>query len=357
MKNKKNILFMTLGNTITASSRTRVYNYKPLLEKEGFRVTVIPYNSAVDIRLNALNKYPGIMIKLVNRINHLFKCALYMLVASRYDIVCLQRVLVPVFVYKKIRAGAKHVIFDFDDAIYLADKLGQAPAGKDKFLNRFNYIIRTADRVIVSNESLRERALEFNRNVAVIPTPVDTHKLTPRAKEDREKITIGWIGSPWVSNFIKPLKGVFESLYKEYPFLKIKLVGASDINGWNAETEVKKWSLEDEVTDLQDFDIGIMPLGMDEWCKGKSGYKLLQYMAVGIPCVASAVKSSQELIKDGVNGFLAGSDKDWRDKLERLIKDSDLRARMGMEGRKVVEQAYSYNRNFSQLLSLMNDLS
>ena len=92
---------------------------------------------------------------------------------------------------------------------------------------------------------------------------------------------------------------------------------------------------------LQDFDIGIMPLADDEWSRGKGGYKLLQYMAIGIPCVASPVGTNNRIILEGINGFLSSSEDEWMKKLSLLIENSDLRYRMGIAGRKIAEENYS----------------
>lgn len=354
MKRKKRVLFITIGPEITASSRIRAYNYKPLLQARGFSVRIIPYNIAADAKMNVLDKKPVWAIKAANKINHMFKCFLYTVIAPRYDVIYIQRALLPVFISRILKRRCGRLIFDFDDAIYLYDRL-QKRAGSRKFSVRFENVLRSADRVVVSNKTLKEAALKLNPNVSIVPTPVDTEKFMPveRRGTNGEKLVVGWIGSPWAARYVEPLKEVFENLHKKYPSLELRLIGARPFYGWKVPVDAKQWILEGEAAELRNFDIGIMPLGRDEWCKGKSGYKLLQYMAAGVPCLASAVEISRELINDGVNGFLADSDAQWRDRLERLIQDRGLRLKMGAAGRKLVEEGYSYKTNLALLEAVL----
>lgn len=353
----KKILFITTGTKITASSRARVYNYKPFLEKTGFTVTIIPYNCFIDARLNAMNKKRGLIIKLINKINHFFKCLVYITIVSLYDVVFLQRVLLPRGVFKFIRVLSKNIIFDFDDAIYLADRWNSFFLNRHKFFKRFQYILKTSDCVIVSNEALKEVASKFNSNVIILPTPVDTQRLTPKSQRYCDgRVVIGWIGSPEATSYVQPLKRIFEALAKRYPFLKMTLVGAASLPDWGIDMTIKQWSLEEEVKDLQSFDIGIMPLDDDEWSSAKGGYKLLQYMAVGIPCVASAVGINKEIITEGITGFLVTTPEDWLEKLSILIEDPKLRTRIGAEGRKKVQALYSYQSNITKLISVLRNV-
>jgi len=122
--------------------------------------------------------------------------------------------------------------------------------------------------------------------------------------------------------------------------LVLKIIGGT-YNPIGIHTNNIKWSLDTELAEMSEFDIGIMPLPDDEWAKGKCGLKALQYMAMGIPCVASPVGVNTEIIQDGVNGFLAKDEKEWIEKLSLLIKNSELRQRLGKAGRKTVEERYS----------------
>ena len=102
-----------------------------------------------------------------------------------------------------------------------------------------------------------------------------------------------------------------------------------------------KWSAEEEVNILNSFDIGIMPLPDDEWAKGKCGLKALSYMSLEIPTIVSPVGVNTEIIQQDVNGFLASTDQEWFQVLEKLIDEAELRERIGKAARKTVIEKYS----------------
>lgn len=356
MKNKK-VIFLTTGTDITASSRVRVYNYKPLLENYGFRITIIPYNSSMDSEFNVLNNKRDMLIKSVNKLNQFFKCWLCIIIAPRYDVFYIQRVLLPEWVLGLIRFLSRKIIFDFDDAIYLADKWNKSFFDKRKFTKRFERVLKLSDHVVVANHNLREVASRFSKRVTVLPTSVDTDKLVPKTGRYSDgKILIGWIGSPWAVRYLEPLVDIFRAISKKYKFLKFSLIGISIAPDWGIDISAKEWSLESELEDLNSFNIGIMPLGEDEWSAGKSGYKLVQYMSVGIPCVASPVGINKEIVEEGVNGFLAKTPEEWLEKLSILIENEALRKSMGAKGREKAEKCYSYRANVIKLMDVLASL-
>jgi len=114
------------------------------------------------------------------------------------------------------------------------------------------------------------------------------------------------------------------------------------------------WTLDKDIANFQDLDIGLYPLPDDEWVKGKTGFKTMQYMSVGIPCVVSNVGANISIVKDGVNGFLVNSNEEWYDRLEQLINDIDLRNRLGEEGRKTIVGDYSVHSNFFKMYKIFN---
>ena len=118
----------------------------------------------------------------------------------------------------------------------------------------------------------------------------------------------------------------------------------------------KQWDFEDEIQDLHSLDIGLMPLIDDPWSRGKCGFKLLQYMASGIPSVSSPVGVNKEIIKDGVNGMLATEESEWIEKITMLIKDANLRNSIAKRGRKRVVENYSLDENSKELITLFNKL-
>ena len=191
----------------------------------------------------------------------------------------------------------------------------------------------------------------------MIPTTIDTdyHKKSFLKKESR--ICIGWTGShttikhfEYALSFLKKLKDKYDDK------IFFKVIG--DETYHNAELGINgiAWNKENEIKELSSFDIGIMPLPDDEWAKGKCGLKGLQYMALEIPCVMSPVGVNCEIISDGINGFLAGKEEEWVEKISLLIDNPELRKKIGAEARKTVEEKYSVNSQKEKYLCLMKEL-
>jgi glycosyltransferase involved in cell wall biosynthesis len=166
---------------------------------------------------------------------------------------------------------------------------------------------------------------------------------------------VGWIGSPTTTPYLASLGDVLREAGRRRPFL-MRVSGSSEdftLPGVNVRHE--PWTLAREVELFNTCDIGVYPLTDDEWSRGKCGFKAIQFMACGVPVVASPVGVNKDIIEDGVNGFLASSQAEWVDKLERLIADPALRARLGAAGRKTIEQRYSLTVQGPHMADLLRD--
>jgi len=278
----------------------------------------------------------------------------------RYDLVIVHRELFPlglkVFLRRLRKTGAQ-VVYDYDDAMFLPQRQGRWLLGKLESTNSVKEIMALSNLVIAGNDFLAEYARRYNRNVTVLPTPVDTGKFRPHNSQgSADHCTIGWIGSHTTVKYLYSLRSIFEQLTKTHSF-ELKVVGASfslSVNGVHVRQQ--GWSLAQEVSDFQSCDIGVYPLWDDEWSKGKCGFKAIQFMAVGVPVIASEVGVNREIIQDGVNGFLAASEQEWCDKLLLLLKNPELRRKLGLAGRKTVEERYSVSVNAPKLLQSLQDV-
>ncbi|MDP3789851.1 MAG: glycosyltransferase family 4 protein, partial [Candidatus Omnitrophota bacterium] len=196
--------------------------------------------------------------------------------------------------------------------------------------------------VIAGNNYLKDFALQFNKNAVVMPSSVDTEKYKPVPCEaDKSQIVIGWIGSNTTETFLYDLEETFVSLSDKYKNLVFKIVGAKFQSHELKNVVNKEWALSEELSDLQSFDIGIMPMPDNLWTKGKCGFKAILYMACGIPVVASPVGANLEIIDDGTSGFLARDNKEWTDKLSALIENASLREKIGKNAREKIIKKYS----------------
>jgi len=195
--------------------------------------------------------------------------------------------------------------------------------------------------VMVGNPYLAEYARRVNPNVTVIPTTIDLNKYEVReADPAKEYPVIGWTGSFSTVQHLDTLRGALEKLARRERF-KLRVIGTPQYQIEGVEVEAMPWRAQSEIEDLAPCDIGIMPLPDDKWSKGKCGLKALQFMALGIPTMCSPVGVNTEIIQDGENGFIAGTEDEWVEKLAQLIRSNDLRQRIGLAGRRTVEQKYS----------------
>jgi glycosyltransferase involved in cell wall biosynthesis len=323
------ILF--LANRVEgAGSRYRFLQYIPYLEKQGWSVEArtIPRRFPERMRLFAS--------------------------LGSFDVVFLHRRLFSLIEWHVFRRAAGKVVFDFDDAVMFRDSKRGRPGSVLRRL-KFKRTVRESDRVVAGNAYLEGMALSYNRNVTVIPTSIDMDRYVPKAGADNDgTVTLGWIGSASTAFYLEQIRGVLDKIYMRHPNTRLKIVSDRFCDLDAMPVEKKMWSREEEIADLHSFDIGLMPLTDDPWSRGKCGFKLLQYMAVGVPPVCSPVGVNREIVTHGVNGFHAMSESEWLESLGNLIRESGLRRRLGGEARRTVEERYSLDVNAPRLAAAIS---
>jgi L-malate glycosyltransferase len=285
---------------------------------------------------------------------------------SRYDVVYVFMWVTPfgTSIFERMTRGlARKLIFDVEDNVLIEQKLPKAynPNVIAQLIKgpwKARYLIETADHVITSSPFLNEFCLDVNRlkRCTYISSSVDTDRFIPTVKprEDRA-LTIGWTGTFSSKIYLDMLRGVFQRLAKRRSF-KLKVIGNFDYDLDGVDLEVVQWTLEREVEDLQTFDIGVYPLPMDDWVLGKSGLKAIQYMAFGLPIVATAVGTTPMLIENEVNGLLVKSEDEWITALERLLDDGALRRRLGAAARESAVANYSTKVIARQYRNVLKDV-
>ncbi|MFH1508136.1 MAG: glycosyltransferase family 4 protein [Candidatus Omnitrophota bacterium] len=338
-----------------ASNRYRVDQFLPYLTKRGIEYTVHPFWSPEAFRIlyvkgHYLKKTFYLVRGVFFRIGDIF-------LIYRYDLVFVHREAFPIgpaFLETILYLLRKPFVFDFDDAVFLP-----VSSRSNYFIQRFKNnakipgIIGMSRAVLAGNDYLAGFARKYNPNVYVIPTVIDTDKCVVKKKGSVSSIVVGWTGSDTTLDFLKPMEPVFRVLSNQFDGLRFKIIGGDpDFNALPNVISIP-WSLSDELNQISSFDIGIMPIPDDPWTRGKCGFKAILYMSMEIPCVCSAVGVNKSIIKDGVNGFLASTEKEWIDKLSLLIEDAKLREKIGQAGRKTVEEGYSlkaYSGKFVDIL-------
>jgi glycosyltransferase involved in cell wall biosynthesis len=341
-----------------ASTRQRLLQYIPALEAAGFRVEFEPLlgndyvRSLVDgggfSRLDVARSY--------------FKRMRALLSGPGADIVWIYAELFPYlpgWIERLALSRSRTIVYDFDDAFFHTYGASSNPLVRGLLGRKFEPLLQRAAACSCGNAYLLDYATRFCRRSIILPTVVDTDLYKPRTSqtEPNGPLVIGWIGSPSTWGYLLPILPLLAELSRERG-VRVRVVGA----GAQAEKErfpgldLVEWAESREVADVQAMDIGIMPVPDDFWAKGKSGYKLIQYMACGIPVVASPVGVNRDIVAHGTSGFQATSLSEWRASMIELIEDADLRARMGSAGRKRAEEEYSLTVQAPRLISLLKSV-
>jgi len=345
------LLYFSKTSFIGPSSRYRIYQYIPYLREAGIEVTICPlfkegWFLILDMRRSPLRTAAKALyaaVRFTVRVWDLLK-------VGRYDLYCFEHQAfpyLPAFLEKIAKRINPHMLVEFDDAIFLTPLHG----------GKIPKLIAMSQHVIVGNGYLRDYALQFNPHVSVIPTVVDIERYKPRKDYRAQgKVNIGWVGLAYNLPYLKQLERTFQTLKSEAGDFIFSVICSHGLTMKGVETVFKPWSYDNEMEAIRSLDIGIMPLADDEWAKGKCGLKVLQYMACGVPVVASPVGVNQDIIKDGENGFLASSYNEWLEKLILLVQNEELRRKLGQKGRKTVEDHFSLKRWGPKVASLYKSL-
>jgi glycosyltransferase involved in cell wall biosynthesis len=307
----RNILFFT--HDIPAGKNPhgyRIQQYFPFLEERNFKVTMMTTGTPLRALIKQLRSA---------------------------DVLYIQRVLPHLLKYYLFRRFARKIVYDFDDAVILGSR-GESRTRR----SRFKRMVMGADAVLCGNRFLMDQALAYRADrVFCVPTVVDTDEYPVKRHESNgEGRVVGWVGTSSTLKYLLEIEEAFSTLaVSEKVYLKV--VADKPPETRSERVIFEEWSPEGEKVSLQSFDVGIMPVRDDLWSQGKCGAKLLQYMASGLPSISHPVGVAKQIIVDGVNGFLRNDVVGWRDALERLLADRELRAAMGEAARETVERDYS----------------
>jgi glycosyltransferase involved in cell wall biosynthesis len=333
------VLVLSRYGRLGASSRLRSYQYLPFLESRGIEVKVAPlldddyiiglYSGKVPI-MSVLRSY-------VTRLG-------VMLQRKRFDVVWVEKEMLP-WLPGWCEFGffphGQSMMVDYDDAVFHRYDQHQFSWVRVLLGKKIDTVMRRADLVIVGNDYLGDRARQAGaRRVELLPTVVDAVRYAVAASAMDGPVTIGWIGSPSTAKHLLPVVPVLLEIV-ESRGARVVAVGANPGQLQGLPIEVRPWSEQSEVSDIQQFDIGIMPLPDEPFERGKCGYKLIQYMACGKPVVASPVGVNSVIVREGVEGLLPIELSQWGEALLKLCDDPSLRKRLGAAGRKRVEAEYS----------------
>ena len=242
------------------------------------------------------------------------------------------------------------LIFDFDDAVFLSYPRGTRA------------LCQAADFVFVANEFLAEYARRFSKKVFVLPTSIDLDVYRrPKVATSKPSVpVIGWIGTPSNFGYLRLLTRPLLRLRRSHDFVLTLITDQSQRHRLDLPEDlplrIVPWTLDDFVENLTTFDVGVCPLPDEPWTRGKSGYKVLEYMALEIPPVASPVGRIADLITPGVDGVLAGTEEEWHAHLRELLENPKLRVEMGRAARKTVEARFSMDAVAREIVGHLDEL-
>src|SRR5436190_10996990 len=282
---------------------------------------------------------------------------------NKYDIIFIFRdaLMTGSTFFEKRFAGSKaKLIFDFDDAIWLQNV---SDANKKlsflKDAGKTGTIIRLCDMVFAGNQYLKDYASQFNNNIVIVPTTIDTDLyVSKRKNNDSPVVCIGWSGSfSTIQHFALAIPALRRIKDKYGDKVKFKIIGDGRYYCEELKTQGVPWIAATELEDLSEIDIGVMPLPDDEWAKGKCGLKGLQYMALGIPTLMSPVGVNSEIIQNGVNGYLPSTEDEWVDMVSLLVENKDCRIKIGSAGRQTVIDRYSVHAWKDKYVEYFNRLT
>lgn len=335
-----NALFLTRYGRLGASSRYRFIQYEQALTNEGIDCHFEPL---LDDEYLA-NRYNGKKSGVMKFSTAAFRRLSTILKSQKYDVVVLQgeaMPYVPAVLERYLSWIGVPYVVDFDDAIFHYYDKNPRWLIRTLLGRKIAKVVRRSACVFAGNDYLADYAKQAGANsIELVPTVVDFDRYSA-AETDSTDFTVGWIGSPGSSRYLSGVAGALEEIGRQQGTC-LRLVGAgSDFQIQGIATVKVPWSEETEVQCMHNFNVGIMPVPNDPWARGKCGLKLIQYMACGLPVVASPVGVNTEIVEHGVNGFLAGTNQEWVSALETLRSQPQLAKQMGKSGRAKVEKEYS----------------
>jgi glycosyltransferase involved in cell wall biosynthesis len=350
------ILTLTRYERLGSSSRVRFYQYFPYLRSHGVEITSAPFFN--DDYVQSI--YAGRAVSATSFLSAYGKRLLTVLRSSRYDLIWVEKELfpwLPAWFEKLLPATGSPYIVDYDDAVFHRYDLHKSSFVRFLLKHKIDRVMQRAAMVVAGNDYLANRAKKAGaKRIETLPSVVDVKSYTPRTGGISSPFRIGWIGSPVTAPYLSLVKEALTQLAREAE-IHLVWIGAGDSTPFpNIPTTILSWDekLERSIGEL--FDVGIMPLVDGPFERGKCGYKLVQYMAAGLPVIASPVGVNQQMVEPGVNGFLASSTQQWLDAFRSLLQHRSLAMDMGRASRQKAEQKYNLKGTAPKLLDLFTSM-
>lgn len=347
------VLFLTKYTALGASSRMRTYQYMASYRAAGIECVVKPFFNDAYLRRFYNGKRGGFFV-----FYFYIRRLIVLLSVFKYDKVYIEKEIfpyLPSFAEYLLHLFNKEYIVDYDDAIFHNYDRNPKFLLRKLLKNKIDSVMKYATVVIAGNHYLAKRAVAAKaRKIVIIPTVVDLARYKIAPSKNQGRIVLGWIGTK--STFEKHLLFAKDWLIKAQELFDIELhiIGITE-NEMFLGNKVRylAWTQESEVADLAKIDIGIMPLRNSPWEEGKCAYKIIQYLASGKPVIASNVGMNSDLCIEGETGFLADTAEEFLNAVETLIKEEQLRYKMGRKGRDLIENKFNTDVTSEKLIKII----
>ena len=340
------LLFLPSSQT-SPSSRFRLLQFADPLRKLGHDVEVRVIRPDRLWRSHLKGKHLRLIHNRIGTCMRLGGVASVLADSERFDVIFINCDLIPEvrirWIEPFLARWNQRLVFDFDDAIFLGPRE-----------HKLRHILPHFAAITAGNEYLARFARELHGDVTVLPTVVDTDACRPAEQRAAGPLRIGWSGSRQPMHACLPLVGeALSRLAREMDFEFVVICDEKPPFRWpGVKTRFIRWSAERETADLQQIDIGLMPLPDSPFARGKCGAKALLYLARGIPALVSPVGVNREIVLHGVNGLHCPDNTGWYRSLRLLAGDESLRRQMGRAGRLHVERNYLVKQALPKLLKV-----
>ena len=328
---RKRILFLVMGWKVP-SSKFRVLAYLPFFEEAGWDYRIVAGGTGLGKKRDILRRVPD------------------------FDLVFIQKKLFDPLFLKLLKRRNPNIVFDFDDALFAYEPTGKPlrikKPGTAYTKHLLNLVLGQAAHVIAGNANLAEYAESFSRKLTIIPTPVNLSDYEEKTKKG-ESVVIGWLGTGRNLVYLKEIESVIQAVSKKFPKVEWRVLSNQSYSLDGVPIRNIPWDDDTAFGEISRFDIGLNPLFDDAWSRGKCAFKALQYMAAGVPVVASPVGMNTEIVTEGETGYLAGYPEKWVDALTALIKNENLRCKLGRNGRRYVEKNFSVEMCWNKLKDVL----
>ncbi len=365
---KKSALVFCKYSRMGASSRLRTYQYLPFLEQNNYDIDV----SCLYDDEYLLTYYQTRKRSVTKIATCYFKRLIKVFSAYKYDVVYIEKELFPFLpaVCERLLCylGVKYIV-DYDDAVFHNYDSSKNWLVRLFLSKKIDVVMKSSGVVVVGNHYLCDRAISAGaKEIQTLPTVIDASRYSVRAQaSSRDTLVIGWIGSPYTQKYLLAIADDMRALSKKIN-ITLRFIGANehilpDFHGLNVE--LIPWSEETEVESIQSFDIGIMPLPDEKFEHGKCGYKLIQYMACGIPVIASDIGVNRDIVVGSRCGLLvdtissetiSSETASWDQAVLSMVSDAEQYRNFSRNALEAVESVYSMQVQQQKLLTVFNEL-